>query len=135
MIFSLAPRKPTGTIIGLLDDREAAWVWKKGLEPQRTHEHRGAALWLYNGLGLMTTAFTTISELSQRLRRREVSSVEITQDCLVRIDRKSTRLNSSHLVISSAVFCLKKKNTTKSTVAIGQTVDTSAPTDTTHTLA
>src|SRR2546426_4310301 len=29
----------------------------------------------------------------------------------VREDRKSTRLNSSHLVISYAVFCLKKKNT------------------------
>src|ERR1039457_980823 len=27
-------------------------------------------------------------------------------------DRKSTRLNSSHLVISYAVFCLKKKMTT-----------------------
>src|SRR5256885_9593887 len=26
------------------------------------------------------------------------------------IDRKSTRLNSSHLVISYAVFCLKTKN-------------------------
>ena len=25
-------------------------------------------------------------------------------------DRKSTRLNSSHVVISYAVFCLKKKN-------------------------
>src|SRR5256885_5270351 len=28
------------------------------------------------------------------------------------LDRKSTRLNSSHLVISYAVFCLKKKNMT-----------------------
>src|SRR5437588_2975878 len=28
----------------------------------------------------------------------------------VRRDRKSTRLNSSHTVISYAVFCLKKKN-------------------------
>src|SRR5438552_6068304 len=27
-----------------------------------------------------------------------------------RIDRKSTRLNSSHQIISYAVFCLKKKN-------------------------
>src|SRR5688500_19195304 len=27
----------------------------------------------------------------------------------IAIDRKSTRLNSSHLVISYAVFCLKKK--------------------------
>src|SRR5690625_5714614 len=28
-------------------------------------------------------------------------------------DRKSTRLNSSHVAISYAVFCLKKKNKTK----------------------
>src|SRR5688500_19775347 len=28
---------------------------------------------------------------------------------LVAVDRKSTRLNSSHLVMSYAVFCLKKK--------------------------
>src|SRR5256885_12300925 len=34
-------------------------------------------------------------------------------------DRKSTRLNSSHLVISYAVFCLKKKNIYYSTPALG----------------
>src|SRR5256885_3878111 len=36
-------------------------------------------------------------------------------------DRKSTRLNSSHLVISYAVFCLKKKNSveTASSIMIG----------------
>src|SRR5256885_8773797 len=36
-----------------------------------------------------------------------------TLRCIFRespLDRKSTRLNSSHLVISYAVFCLKKKN-------------------------
>src|SRR2546426_5575852 len=32
---------------------------------------------------------------------------ELSERC---VDRKSTRLNSSHLVISYAVFCLKKKN-------------------------
>src|SRR2546426_8142223 len=32
-----------------------------------------------------------------------------------RRDRKSTRLNSSHLVISYAVFCLKKKKNKKKT--------------------
>src|SRR2546430_5937320 len=31
-------------------------------------------------------------------------------------DRKSTRLNSSHSQISYAVFCLKKKKTSRSTV-------------------
>src|SRR5437870_10455863 len=33
---------------------------------------------------------------------------------LRRGDRKSTRLNSSHVAISYAVFCLKKKKTSKS---------------------
>src|SRR2546426_4144976 len=33
-------------------------------------------------------------------------------------DRKSTRLNSSHLVISYAVFCLKKKKNNRNTVCI-----------------
>src|SRR2546426_9310538 len=31
----------------------------------------------------------------------------------IELDRKSTRLNSSHLVISYAVFCLKKKKKRK----------------------
>src|SRR5947207_11960897 len=34
------------------------------------------------------------------------------------LDRKSTRLNSSHTVISYAVFCLKKKKTHKITSRI-----------------
>src|SRR2546426_8740150 len=33
----------------------------------------------------------------------------VTNGSSAYIDRKSTRLNSSHLVISYAVFCLKKK--------------------------
>src|SRR5256885_12845575 len=40
-------------------------------------------------------------------KRREHELVEAV---LAAEDRKSTRLNSSHLVISYAVFCLKKKN-------------------------
>src|SRR5258708_25082628 len=35
----------------------------------------------------------------------------VPRECgsIIRIDRKSTRLNSSHQIISYAVFCLKKK--------------------------
>src|SRR5690625_5212186 len=33
----------------------------------------------------------------------------ITDEGVVSVDRKSTRLNSSHVAISYAVFCLKKK--------------------------
>src|SRR2546426_277837 len=38
-----------------------------------------------------------------------VEELEAPIEQLLRLDRKSTRLNSSHLVISYAVFCLKKK--------------------------
>src|SRR5256885_5775749 len=42
-----------------------------------------------------------------------------------RRDRKSTRLNSSHLVISYAVFCLKKKNTLRhKRIAVVPTLET-----------
>src|SRR3712207_7977168 len=37
------------------------------------------------------------------------TSDDLTNECLAAIDRKSTRLNSSHANISYAVFCLKKK--------------------------
>src|SRR2546426_1400668 len=41
-----------------------------------------------------------------------------TEDEVLRCqDRKSTRLNSSHLVISYAVFCLKKKKNSKTDLA------------------
>src|SRR5260221_8775870 len=44
----------------------------------------------------------TLGEVGQR-------RMSVETDPLWRIDRKSTRLNSSHTVISYAVFCLKKK--------------------------
>src|SRR5688500_11847969 len=61
------------------------------LQAQRAQFQRGLLAWLRQqpgGLQHMTQAV----------------------DGLHRIDRKSTRLNSSHLVISYAVFCLKKKS-------------------------
>src|SRR5256885_10946135 len=51
------------------------------------------------------------------IRRAEVNRLRLD---LLDADRKSTRLNSSHLVISYAVFCLKKKtarHTSTTTVA------------------
>src|SRR5256885_13099789 len=40
---------------------------------------------------------------------------EAAAQALAAVDRKSTRLNSSHLVISYAVFCLKKKKNIENT--------------------
>src|SRR2546430_2826166 len=46
------------------------------------------------------------------LRSRDV------EEDVIEIDRKSTRLNSSHSQISYAVFCLKKKKITNRTATI-----------------
>src|SRR2546426_2159936 len=52
---------------------------------------------------------TTGSSPTMR-RRSRAAATAASASCS---DRKSTRLNSSHLVISYAVFCLKKKNTSR----------------------
>src|SRR5260221_9946539 len=55
------------------------------------------------------------AEVAQQVEPRAIGEMEIEQQAVGRRaraqrDRKSTRLNSSHTVISYAVFCLKKKN-------------------------
>src|SRR5256885_9228296 len=40
---------------------------------------------------------------------RQLQPLHLPTQVVLLTDRKSTRLNSSHLVISYAVFCLKKK--------------------------
>src|SRR5256885_8552519 len=44
-------------------------------------------------------------------RARDAHGAQVERMVPGQADRKSTRLNSSHLVISYAVFCLKKKKT------------------------
>src|SRR5256885_2767488 len=53
--------------------------------------------------------FNQAAVIAERNRQHEDERDRQT-DQLLLPDRKSTRLNSSHLVISYAVFCLKKKN-------------------------
>src|SRR5207342_2227515 len=43
----------------------------------------------------------------------DVRAASAAAEAVALLDRKSTRLNSSHVKISYAVFCLKKKKTTK----------------------
>src|SRR5437899_9402246 len=55
----------------------------------------------------------TINAACALRREKQVGSLEVGKQADVAVfevaDRKSTRLNSSHLGISYAVFCLKKK--------------------------
>src|SRR2546430_16912773 len=57
-----------------------------------------------------TTLFRSLGG-GHRLRRQGPDAARRERDPLLRldVDRKSTRLNSSHSQISYAVFCLKKK--------------------------
>src|SRR5690606_41328855 len=55
-------------------------------------------------------SFIEYPHLRQRRRPRERSAKSAQRmTAALRRDRKSTRLNSSHVKISYAVFCLKKK--------------------------
>src|SRR5439155_2084324 len=47
---------------------------------------------------------------TRRSRRRRSRSTSGPRGSTPEVDRKSTRLNSSHVAISYAVFCLKKKD-------------------------
>src|SRR2546426_5158838 len=72
------------------------------------------------GMNLLEKLQAAIDESRARVKQdlvlyrtqRPVKSLQGRTAVIVdgQIDRKSTRLNSSHLVISYAVFCLKKKN-------------------------
>src|SRR5699024_11905922 len=58
--------------------------------------------------------YTTLFRSSPRRSSNGVGSVtSSTKRWKTTTDRKSTRLNSSHVSISYAVFCLKKKKTIK----------------------
>src|SRR5258708_21067406 len=55
----------------------------------------------------------TIDDLTEHVRTREPGRVLVIAPMMHGSDRKSTRLNSSHQIISYAVFCLKKKKNYK----------------------
>src|SRR2546426_3127652 len=75
-----------------------------------------AILLLISGLVLVLTSAAFVTYQVVTFRRTIQSHLATRSRVLaanstaaLALDRKSTRLNSSHLVISYAVFCLKKK--------------------------
>src|SRR5256885_4246641 len=59
-------------------------------------------------IAISARAASKTSRFPHTLIARWANTVSVFHPLI--LDRKSTRLNSSHLVISYAVFCLKKKN-------------------------
>src|SRR5690625_6915626 len=74
-------------------------------------------LWQRLGLTDVRLEINSLGQSHERAAHREalIAYLEQHQDILdddAKRDRKSTRLNSSHVAISYAVFCLKKKKQT-----------------------
>src|SRR2546426_11462202 len=73
-----------------------------------------STLFPYTTLFRSPTPRVTPPKMTTKTRTRtktRSACAAATRTKLAEVDRKSTRLNSSHLVISYAVFCLKKKKT------------------------
>src|SRR5437588_3340735 len=78
----------------------------------RSHLERKEILAAVHGLGVQTEVLERRARQPLELHGKEAELVQrVILEGLTRtaLDRKSTRLNSSHTVISYAVFCLKKK--------------------------
>src|SRR6266700_8366172 len=75
------------------------------IEPPTTPEERVAALEAERNeiKDRMLRIAADFENWKKRARKEQVDA-----ESRVRLDRKSTRLNSSHVKISYAVFCLKK---------------------------
>src|SRR5437899_6206295 len=52
---------------------------------------------------------SVLAEIAERPEEIDAARARLAREHTEKQDRKSTRLNSSHLGISYAVFCLKKK--------------------------
>src|SRR2546426_4607456 len=84
-----------------VDGKDHVYVFNRGEHPVVVFDRDGNVLRSF-GEGLF-------SQRPHGIHTGPDDSVYCVDDGLHTIDRKSTRLNSSHLVISYAVFCLKKK--------------------------
>src|SRR5256885_6313439 len=100
--FLMIRRPPRSTLLSLHDALPISSNVTSNCRPCLPHPRPGTdpmirriASWLFNRYMLELLGLVALSLLIW----------------FVGPDRKSTRLNSSHLVISYAVFCLKKKKT------------------------
>src|SRR5690349_22722331 len=68
---------------------------------------------LFRSLAELLGGDGVAAQLADLLDPAQIERAQPAQDVPHVLDRKSTRLNSSHVEISYAVFCLKKKKNVK----------------------
>src|SRR2546426_3769328 len=100
-------RAPTATITS-----KAFAMSSSLLSPiRRPHRRPGFVARVMAACVTLRAAEILLAEPGEDHRRDDQHKPERADHAAQHRDRKSTRLNSSHLVISYAVFCLKKKKT------------------------
>src|SRR5690606_39640756 len=104
VFFVIACRHPTSTLFPYTTLFRSAVAWVMVL------------LQLFNvgfvGTGQQQVHAVVVVAVLRRAVDQALAQLLVGQPLeVIRQDRKSTRLNSSHVKISYAVFCLKKKNT------------------------
>src|SRR4051812_23192452 len=95
-------------------DRQLVTVWRRRSShqmPPPDDELSSGPLWTAATIEpwIATTRARLAAEAAERAGAPDPRLVRQAVRRLFRLDRKSTRLNSSHMSISYAVFCLKKK--------------------------
>src|SRR2546426_1718247 len=88
-------------LVPLVTSAPADWRALNSAQPAASYTFQGTV----RAVDARTGTIELITGVGMSLRIVRMTMAPTTRD------RKSTRLNSSHLVISYAVFCLKKKNT------------------------
>src|SRR5258708_24929087 len=89
------PPRPVG------EARRLFWRWWRQQSPNAQDR--------YATLGPLVSVMLFLAAIIVAFWYLRNEELEREQESVKREDRKSTRLNSSHQIISYAVFCLKKK--------------------------
>src|SRR5690625_7011639 len=95
-------------IVGLLSLILAACAVDEGVQ-SLNREHNVISIENVVGVQLTSVQDVNVRQVVGAATSIQVFTADNQQDSLAVGDRKSTRLNSSHVAISYAVFCLKKK--------------------------
>src|SRR5690625_6247283 len=94
-------RKLTLTILALITIFVLAACGNSGNNAEETNDGDGGKLAELQDKGVIQVGFANEKPYGYENDKGEITGASV--------DRKSTRLNSSHVAISYAVFCLKKK--------------------------
>ena len=91
--------------------------FKKNAEPQRAQSDAGETFTI-GRVGMDT--LTTISELAQRLRRKEISPVEVTRACLDRIEKEKRSPALNAFITVTAESALAEAHAAEEEIQRGQ---------------